>query len=476
VTDVLAAPVVRPVELPVPSRREVAARVGFGVRAASRHLLAARRRGRLDQPAVAGVVRRTFDDLGGTFVKFGQLVASAPSLFGDEVAAEFRGCLDGGPAVPFAAVAEVIERDLGAPVSSLYASIDPVPVAAASLAVVHRATLPDGTPVAVKILRPGIEQRVAADLAVLEPVCGFLARQVAVGVAGTLEGLVAGVRDQLREELDLRNEADAARWFDAVLESIDAREVCVPDPAPSHSGRRVLTMTLLDGVPIDDEAAIVALGVDVVPLVQACLRTWFVATLASGAFHGDIHAGNVLVRAEGTIALLDWGIVGRLDATMARFFRRVLEGSLGDETAWPEIATHIEASYGSGIRTMLPSTDDATFVAFVRSQIEPMLVTPFGQVDLRTMLIGDSGVDGKRAGARTRREAVRNWWEERRRQRILMASEGYGGDFDRAQFLLAKQLVYFERYGKQYLPDVPLLDDPAAFRALLARTAPATTA
>jgi hypothetical protein len=63
---------------------------------------------------------------------------------------------------------------------------------------------------------------------------------------------------------------------------------------------------------------------------------------------------------------------------------------------------------------------------------------------------------------------VRNWWEERRRQRAMMDSAGYGGDFDRAQFLLAKQLVYFERYGKQYLPDVPLLDDPAAFRALLA--------
>jgi hypothetical protein len=232
-------------------------------------------------------------------------------------------------------------------------------------------------------------------------------------------------------------------------------------------------MTLLDGVPIDDAAGIAALGVEPAPLVAACLRTWFVATLASGAFHGDIHAGNVLVRANGTVALLDWGIVGRLDDDMARFFRRMLEGALGDESAWPEIATHIEASYGSGIRQVLPDTDDDTFIAFVRSQIEPMLITPFGQVDLRTMLIGDGGVDGKRAGTRTRREAVRNWWEERRRQRILMGSEGYGGAFDRASFLLAKQLVYFERYGKQYLPDVPLIDDPAAFAELLARTAPA---
>jgi hypothetical protein len=463
----------RAVELPVPSRREVAARVGLGLHSAVRHLVAARRRGRLDRAAGAGVIRGTFDDLGGTFTKFGQLIASAPSLFGDDVAAQFRACLDAGPAVPFDDVRAIVEAELGGPLAALFASFDEAPIAAASLAVVHRAVLADGTPVAVKVLRPGIEERVAADLAVLVPVCDFVARQVAVGVAGTMHGLVEGLRAQLREELDLRNEADAARWFAEVLDAVGSREVCVPESVASRSGRRVLTMSFLEGVAIDDEVGIAALGVDAAPLVRACLRTWFVATLASGAFHGDIHAGNVLVRADGTIALLDWGIVGRLDDDMARFFRRMLEGVLGDDSAWPEIAAGIEASYGSGIRQLLGDTDDATFVAFVRSQVEPMLLTPFGQVDLRTMLIGDGGVDGKRAGARTRREAVRNWWEERRRQRVLMGSEGYGGEYDRAQFLLAKQLVYFERYGKLYLPDLPLIDDPAAFTELLARTAPA---
>ena len=96
-----------------------------------------------------------------------------------------------------------------------------------------------------------------------------------------------------------------------------------------------------------------------------------------------------------------------------------------------------------------------------------MFNLPFGQVDLRTMLIGDGATDGKRAGQRTRSEAVRNWWSERKRQQAVMDSEGFGGGFDQATFLLSKQLVYFERYGKQFLPDTPLLDDPAVFRALL---------
>jgi hypothetical protein len=125
-------------------------------------------------------------------------------------------------------------------------------------------------------------------------------------------------------------------------------------------------------------------------------------------------------------------------------------------------------TYGAGMLDAL-GVDDDQFTAFVRSQIEPLFHLPFGQVDLRTMLIGDGAIDGKRAGQRTRAESVRNWWSERKRQRqqALMDLEGYGGGFDQATFLLSKQLVYFERYGKQLLPDTPLLDDPAVFRALL---------
>jgi hypothetical protein len=93
---------------------------------------------------------------------------------------------------------------------------------------------------------------------------------------------------------------------------------------------------------------------------------------------------------------------------------------------------------------------------------------PFGQIDLRTMLLGDGATDGKKLGERNAIESVRNWWLERKRVRKVMELEGYGGGFDQATFLLSKQLVYFERYGKRYLPDTPLLDDVEHYRALLA--------
>ena len=452
--------------LPVPSRREVAARLAASIRSFSHHVIAARRAGKLDEMAIAGAIRRTFEDLGGTFTKFGQLIASSPSIFGDDVAHEFRGCLDSGPPVPFYEVRAVIEADLGRPLHEIFATFEPEPLAAASLAVVHRAALTDGTPVAVKVLRPDVSRRIATDLAVLRPLCRFIARQVAVGIAGTLAGLVQGLEVQVAEELDFTNEARSLRWFRAALDEIGVDRLVVPLVFDDLCGPHVITMELLDGVPVDDAEAIAALGVDPTPLLHECIRVWFATTLCAGAFHGDVHAGNVLVRANGTLALLDWGIVGRFDDATALFFRRMIEGVLGDEDAWVDVAVHVKATYGAGMVEAL-GIDDDQLVTFVRSQIEPLFKLPFGQVDLRTMLIGDGATDGKRAGQRTRREAMSNWWTERRRQQALMDLEGYGGGFDQATFLLSKQLIYFERYGKQFLPDSPLLDDPAVFRALL---------
>jgi hypothetical protein len=144
----------------------------------------------------------------------------------------------------------------------------------------------------------------------------------------------------------------------------------------------------------------------------------------------------------------------------------MIEGVLGDDDAWVDVAVHVRSTYGEGMFEALGIGDDQ-FVDFVRSQVEPLFHVPFSQLDLRTMLIGDGATDGKRAGERSRMESVQNWWSERKRQQALMDSEGYGSGFDQATFLLSKQLVYFERYGKLFLPDTPLLDDPEVFRALL---------
>ncbi|HEX2850215.1 MAG TPA: AarF/ABC1/UbiB kinase family protein [Acidimicrobiales bacterium] len=480
-------PVVR-IPLPAPPPGAVCSRLAQGVAAVARHVgpVAGRRalRGRpARRPALgtagsttvragaADALRAVFDDLGGTFTKFGQLIGSAPSLFGDDVAAAFRGCLDAGPQVPFADVRAQVERELGGTLETRFAEFDEVPMAAASLAVVHRAVLPDGTAVAVKVLRPGIETAVATDIAIMRPLFGFVGRQIAVGMAATLPGLIEGLEEQITEEVDLRNEALAMQWFARAAGEMGLDRVRIPSTVATHSSRRVLTMELLDGRPIDDLDHVERIGIDIRPGLEQTLKAWFATTLVHGVFHGDIHAGNLLVLTDGSIGVLDWGIVGRLDAETHRFFRRMVEATLGDEAAWDDVHTHLRSVYGTTLNDAL-GLDDAQVAALIRGQVEAVMTRPFGEVDLRMMMM--SGPDGGgspapvAAATRTRRERFQAWREQRAVQRAMQESQGRGTAFDRATFLLSKQLVYLDRYGKMYLPDTPLIWDPAVFHALLA--------
>ena len=499
----VAAPplLIRAVSLPRLSRMDVVRRVSKASASFTHHLAPTAARVARHRPVaerdVAAGLRKAFDELGGTFTKLGQLIGSAPSLVGEEVAAEFRGCLDAGAPVPFDQVRQAVEDDLGLPLGLLFRRFEEQPLAAASLAVVHEAELPDGQRVAVKVLRPGIEAAMATDLAVMLPLFRFLGREIAVGVIGELPGLVSGLAEQVAEEVDLRNEARSILWFDHLSSTMGLDRVTVPLPIASHSGRRVLTMEFIDGVPVDDVTRIAELGIDPAPLVQDTVKAWFAVAICTGAFHGDIHAGNLLVTPDNRLAVLDWGIVGRLDLPTQRFFRRVIEGALGDESAWPDVWQHAKAVYGDAFQRQL-GLDDQQMVAVARAQIEPLFIRPFGEIRLTDLIIsaesagrhaaaadGSAGPPtgaspgGRGAGtgqgrvARTR-QGVSLWRSERRRRREHLASGAIDSSFDRGMFLLSKQLVYFDRYGKLFLPDVPLMWDREAFRMLLGEPATPT--
>lgn len=468
--------IIRSVPLPTPRRRDVAARLGRALTTSGRHLAPLVsdlvRRRPVDDAAVAGALRRIFDDLGGSFAKFGQLIGSSPSLFGDEVAAEFRHTLDNVSPEPFAVIRRTVEDELGLPLSHLFADFDEEPLAAASLAVVHRATLPDGSPVAVKILRPGIEEKMAIDIAVARPLFETMARQIAIGVAGELPSLVNGLAEQLAEEVDLRNEARSVRWFEHLRTTMGLDRVQVPLPVEGYVSKRVLVMDFLEGVAVDRVEEIEALGIDPKPLVQDCVKAWFASAICTGAFHGDVHAGNLLITPDGRLGVLDWGIVGRLDADTQAFFRRVVEGALGDETAWADVWKHAKAIYGPQLAEQAGMTDEQ-MATLVRFQIEPIFKRPFGEINLMDMLMNpEMGGDPLSGKVNDRPPASMGtfelWRAERRRRRDLLDSGVNQTPFDRGMFLLGKQLVYFDRYGKMFLPDTPLMWDTEAFERLLA--------
>src|SRR6202034_4864410 len=216
--------------------------------------------------------------LGGTFMKFGQIIASSPGMFGDDVADEFRACLDTGPPVPFPDVRQRVEEDLGMSLRDAFAEFDTEPIGTASIAVVHRARLHDGRVVAVKVLRPGIEHVVATDLDLMQPLLEILVRPTGDQMAGSTLQLLDGFRVQIGEEMDLRNEARSMVHFRRLQNEFGLTMIAVPEPYPEFSGRNVLTMEFFDGVPIDDLAQVAKLGFDPTPLLQEVMRAFFLST------------------------------------------------------------------------------------------------------------------------------------------------------------------------------------------------------
>lgn len=414
-------------------------------------------------------LRQTFEELGTTFMKFGQLVASSPGVFGDEMAAEFRGCLDTGLPVHFDEVRRVVEGDLGMPLEEAYAHFEIEPIGRASIAVVHRATLHDGTDVAVKVLRPGIERRVSIDMDLFEPLLEIVARTTGEYIAGQLLQMLDGFRMQLGEELDLRNELRAIQHMDELLDLVDLPLVCVPVVYPELSGPRSLTMEFLDGIPVDDLERIGAYGFDPAPVVSQTVKGFLLTTIRWGFFHGDVHAGNLLLLRDGRIGVIDWGIIGRLDTETHEFFRLVVEAALGDEAAWPEIAVRATKVYGPLIDELGMSEDDLS--TFMRMMLEPLLKAPFGEVSLVQVLNAPQEMVAENRGFQAEKLTIRGVYKrfrEQRKLRLLIEAEGINeSEFERGMFLLTKALMYFERYGKMYMADEALFGDAEFFRNAL---------
>jgi predicted unusual protein kinase regulating ubiquinone biosynthesis (AarF/ABC1/UbiB family) len=411
----------------------------------------------IDPVRAAVPLRKTFADLGATYVKLGQLVASAPGVFGDAIAAEFRSLLDQGRPVGFERVRAEIERATGRPLHDTFAEVDPDPIGRASIAVVHRATLLDGTTVAVKVLRPGIERTVATDLTLMRALVPRIAARISGTHVDAVPQMIDGLRTQLSEELDLRNEARVMDHFNRLLDEVDLPSIAVPRTYPELSSRRVLVMEYLDGTAIDDLRTIETFGVDPVPLVEDTVKAFFLTAVRYGVFHGDVHAGNLLLLRDGRIGVLDWGIVGRLRDENVQQLRAIIRAALGDESAWPEVTERIGGQIGPLIQAQLGVSEDQV-APIIRSVLEPMFTRPFGEVQLSSLLLGPeelrAGVGGV-GGAGTADAGS--------------LAAGFSADgFDRDMLLLAKQLLYFERYGQLYLRDLSLFSDRAFFEALVA--------
>src|ERR1700755_874989 len=265
------------------------------------------------QQKVIKQIPQTFADLGPTYVKFGQIIASSPGAFGEGLSREFRSLLDRVPPADSDEIHKLFVEELGEEPKNLFKSFDETPFASASIAQVHYATLHSGEEVVVKIQRPGIRRRVAADLQILKR-GAQLVELAKLGRRLSAQDVVADFADNLAEELDFRLEAQSMdAWVSHMHASPLGKNIRVPQVYWDLTSERVLTMEQVSGIRIDDAPAIRKAGFDGVELVKALLFSVFEGGLRHGLFHGDLPAGNLYVDPDGKIVFFDFGIMGRVD-------------------------------------------------------------------------------------------------------------------------------------------------------------------
>ncbi len=416
-------PALGPAHPAVVARR--AARTGAVL---ARHGARLARRARHEPRGAAGAneLRRAFEELGPTYVKLAQLIASSPGLFPDVLAEEFRACLDEVPAVDTADVIDVIIAELGDHPDSLFRRFDTKPLASASIAQVHAAELLDGTDVVVKVQRPGIAPRLRDDLAILQRLAQLLERTSSKGRMANPVAVVEDFATTLAQELNFVIEARSMERFATNLRAYGTNgHVRVPAVHWPLTTPRVLTMERIHGYKIDDLGRLGTTGWDLATALKRGVRAWMEAALQHGFFHGDVHAGNLMLDTDGDIVFLDFGICGSLDDATRDVVRTGLPALLIDK----DFQTVATAIYQMG--AVLRPADLEQSARDIAEIVEPILGRPLSEISYGQVLI-----DIVRIGTR----------DEVRLPRELV--------------LVAKQMLYFERYAKLMAPDWAILNDP----------------
>lgn len=256
-------------------------------------------------------VRLCFEQLGPTFVKFGQLLATRPDLVPIDYSDEFKKLHDQVSGVDFVEIERILNAHFGAPIDQVFSRFDVRPLAAASIAQVHRATLRNGIEVVVKVQRPGISEVVREDMQILRSLADLAEKYLPELRVYNPKGIVEEFSRSIEQETNFVIEANNIRRFQNNF--ANDPYVKIPRVYSEYTGRRVLVMEALNGIPLSQSAALRQEGIDPEEIVRRGLRAYMKMVYSDGLFHGDLHAGNVMLMPNNQIGLIDFGIVGRLN-------------------------------------------------------------------------------------------------------------------------------------------------------------------
>jgi ubiquinone biosynthesis protein len=374
-------------------------------------------------------LRRALEALGPIFVKFGQVLSTRRDLLPPDIAEELARLQDRVPPFPAADVLTILHRVYRRPIAQVFADFAAEPLASASVAQVHLALLPDGTEVAVKVLRPGIAQVIAGDLALLHAGASLIESLWADGRRLRPHEVVNEFAKHLEVELDLLREASNASQLRRNFQ--DSPLLLVPRVYWDYCSSEVMVMERMHGTPVSQVAALRAQGVDIPRLARAGVEIFFTQVFRDGFFHADMHPGNILVTSDGRYVALDFGIMGTLTeidknylaqnflAFFRRDYRRVAEVHI--ESGWAPRDTRV---------------DD--FESAIRAVCEPIFAKPLKEISFGRLLL--------RLFQTSRRFNIHVQPQLVLLQKTLLNIEGLGRDLDPDLDLWQTAQPYLERW------------------------------
>ena len=324
---------------------------------------------------------RAFEHLGPVAIKLGQVLATRADIFGTEFATDLGRLKDRLPPFSTEEAKREIQKSIGRSTESLFVGFAPA-VAAASLAQAHPAWLADGRKVAVKVLRPGVERRVARGLDSMRLGARWVNRLVPAARRLEPQAFVETVAQSMQMELDLRLEAAAASEMKEVMEKSaadGAGHMRAPAVIWDGVGKRVLTLEWAEGVAMTDPACVDQPGLDKDALADNVVRAFLGQALDHGVFHADLHEGNLFASAPAELTAVDFGIVGRLGEGERRYLAEILWGFLNRD--YPRIArVHFEAGY------VPPNHSVEAFAQALRAVGEPVIGKQASEVSMGRLL------------------------------------------------------------------------------------------
>jgi aarF domain-containing kinase len=382
-------------------------------------------RGAKYQKLTRPILLRMFcEDLGPTFIKFGQIIASSSGMFPDAYVKEFQKVLDRVKPFAYEDVTRTLELELGAEKAAHLIDIEPKQLASASIAQVHSAKLRDGTPVVIKVQRPGIIARCSADMRIMRRVAGWVQRFKKDAELANPVGIVDDFTNTLTEELDFRKEAANLDRFNDIMRELGHKHIRAPVPQHEYTTRKVLVMEKFTGLRVDRFDEIKARGIDGETKLVDGLRAWFQCVVFYGFFHGDVHAGNLMLLDDDTIGFLDFGIVGRFDEKERYLVTDyMIAFASGNYKRLAEIICEMAGTP--------PGLNMEGFVNDLGETYRPLLTLSFAEVNYADFMPG------------IQRVATRH--------RVRMPNEF---------ILITKQLLYFDRYAKSLAPKLNVFTDP----------------